>query len=400
MAAHDRRVIPINPDVRAVLGLYLSSFRNYDEAAHAVGVSKDTIAKYFEGNPNIAFYVFKAIAEIVQQRFSPERLHEAIPHTTVDELLALAHERNGQQIDNVMYEISPPLLKLLQLYTEQFPSRARAAQKLEVNPRTFKAYLKGDIRSFPRRKFERLVALLEEKGFTRPKLEEAAGVSSWEELLSAKVRLETLQVTEREIIDEIRKLFETGMLKNELIEKRLRNAASRVFGSLGEAMRAAMKEIETELLSRIETDVEKANFASAFKDIRRLERHIQVYAAKERAVTRSAGNTRKKRWKDEVFEMSQRKNKFKKLVFQALRLKDFPVDQDPLPASEEELAAYSPERTYHPGDILLHPEFGLGHVLRTEDRQCVITFGPKVGEKTLIMSERRGGPEFWQRPAN
>ena len=87
------------------------------------------------------------------------------------------------------------------------------------------------------------------------------------------------------------------MLKNELIEKRLRNAASRVFGSLGEAMRAAMKEIETELLSRIETDVEKANFASAFKDIRRLERYIQVYAAKERAVTRSAGNTRKKRWK-------------------------------------------------------------------------------------------------------
>ena len=396
-ATRDRRIIPINSQVRAVLGLYLNLFRNYEEAARAAGVSKDTIAKYFEGNPNIAYYVFERILGVLRERLPAESIQEAVSGSKAEDLLALAHDRNGQQIDNVMYEITEPVLRLLRFYTAQFPSRARAAQKLEVNPRTFKAYLKQDIRSFPRRKFERLAEVLAEKGFSQSRLQEVAGIGAWGELLSAKVRMETWNVNEKELLSEITKLFEAGTLKNSLIEKRLRNAANRIFGSLGNAVRAAMKEIEEASIARIEVAAEKANFAEAFKEIRRLEDHIQTYAAKERAVTRSAGPAHKKRWREEVLSMSRRKNKLKKVVFQALRLADVDAQDGGVPGVGDP-ADYTPERQYRPGEILLHPEFGLGHVLKTlEDRQCVVTFGPKVGEKTLIMNQRRGGPEFWGR---
>ena len=393
----DRRIIPINAQVRTLLGLYLNLFRNYEEAAQAAGVSKDTIAKYFEGNPNIAYYVFERILAVLGRRLPAESVREAIPGSKPEDLLALAHDRNGQQIDNVMYEITGPVLRLLQFYTAQFPSRARAAQRLEVNPRTFKAYLKQDIRSFPRRKFERMASVLAEKGFSQSQLQAVAGIGAWEELLSAKVRMETWNINENELLSEITKLFEAGTLKNNLIEKRLRNAANRIYGSLGNAVRAAMKEIETASIARIETAVEKANFAEAFKEIRRFENYVQIYAAKERAITRSAGPARKRRWREEVLSMSQRKNKLKKLVFQALRLADTDAP-DGEAAGAADPADYTPERQYRAGEILLHPEFGLGHVLKTlEDRQCVVTFGPKVGEKTLIMNQRRGGPEFWTR---
>ena len=394
----DRRIIPINAEVRSLLGLYLSMFRNYDEAARAVEVSKDTIAKYFEGNPNIAFYVFRRMVNVLQERLPREKILNALNGTNMDDLFSLAQERNGQQIDNVMYEISDGLLKVLNFYTEQFPSRAKAAQKIDVNPRTFKAYLKGDIRSFPRRKFDTLLDVLEEKGFSREQVLRQAGVRTLEDLLSAKVRLETLNLSKQDIVDEIKKLFEQGTLKNNLIEKRLRNAANRIFGNFGSAVRETMGVLEDELHGKIKSAIDKADFADAFKDIRTLEHYIQIYAAKERAVTRSAGPSAKKRWKDEVLGMSQRKNKFKSVVFKALRLNE-PMDA-PATAKglDEDPADYSPEQTYEPGDILMHPEYGLGHVLEiNDDRQAIITFGPKVGEKTLVMNQRRGGPEFWGR---
>ncbi|MCB0222029.1 MAG: hypothetical protein KDH09_20190 [Chrysiogenetes bacterium] len=394
----DRRIIPINAEVRSLLGLYLSMFRNYDEAARAVEVSKDTIAKYFEGNPNIAFYVFRRMVNVMQERLPAEKIQAAIAGTKIDDLFSMAQERNGQQIDNVMYEISEGLLKVLNFYTEQFPSRAKAAQKVDVNPRTFKAYLKGDIRSFPRRKFEAMIEVLEEKGHTQAQVLKRAGVKTLEELLSAKVRLETLNLSKQDIIAEIKKLFEQGTLKNNLIEKRLRNAANRIFGNFGNAVREAMRVLEKELHEKIEADIDKADFADAFKEIRTLERYIQIYAAKERAITRSAGPAAKKRWKDEVLAMSQRKNKFKAVVFKALRLNEAAGVPSDLGTFDEEPIEYSPEQTYEPGNILVHPEYGLGHVLEiNDDRQAIITFGPKVGEKTLVMSQRRGGPEFWGR---
>ena len=394
----DRRIIPINPEVRSLLGLYLSMFRNYDEAARAVEVSKDTIAKYFEGNPNIAFYVFRRMVNVLQERLPAEKVQAAIPGVKIDDLFSMAQERNGQQIDNVMYEISEGLLKVLSFYTEQFPSRAKAAQKIDVNPRTFKAYLKGDIRSFPRRKFEAMMSVLEEKGHSQAQLLKQAGVKSREEPRSAKVRLETLNLSKQDIIAEIKKLFEQGTLKNNLIEKRLRNAANRIFGNFGNAVREAMRVLENELHEKIEADIDKADFADAFKEIRTLEHYIQIYAAKERAITRSAGPSAKKRWKDEVLAMSQRKNKFKAVVFKALRLNEAENVPTDLASFDEEPVEYSPEQTYEPGNILVHPEYGLGHVLEiNDDRQAIITFGPKVGEKTLVMSQRRGGPEFWGR---
>lgn len=398
LVPRDRRIIPINADVRSLLGLYLSLFRNYEEAARAVDVSKDTIAKYFEGNPNIAFYVFRRMCNVMQERLPAEKFQAAIPGTKLEDLYAMAQERNGQQIDNVMYEISDALLKVLGFYTEQFPSRAKAAHKIDVNPRTFKAYLKGDIRSFPRRKFEALLEVLEEKGFSEAQVLKQADVKTMEELLSAKVRLETLNLSEQDIIDEIKKLFEQGTLKNNLIEKRLRNAANRVFGNFGNAVRETMNVLEKELHESIETNIDKADFADAFKDIRTLERYIQIYAAKERAITRSAGPAAKKRWKEEVLAMSQRKNKYKTVVFKALRLNEAPGQAQSLTSFDEEPADYTPEGTYEPGDILVHPEYGLGHVLEINDeRQAIITFGPKVGEKTLVVNQRRGGPEFWGR---
>lgn len=392
----DRRVIPITPDVRSVLGLYLTLFRNYEEAAEAVGVSKDTVAKYFEGNPNVAYYVFERMTAVLRERVSAEKIRDYIPNTSFEEILATAHERNGQQIDNVMYEISKPVLKVLQFYTEQFPSRARAAHRLDVNPRTFKAYLKGDIRSFPRSKWLEMVEVLEEKGFGEKEVCRVAGVANWDELLSARVRLETLNLSERDVRDAIKALFEDGQLKNNQIEKRLRNAANRIYGNFGNAVRATFKELEEDLIARIAADVEKGDFTGAFREIRRLERYIRLYAAKERAVNRSSGPAAKKRWREDVLEISKRKNGYKEKVFKALRLKATP-ESDSLPESADELKVYDPAAGYVAGDVLVHPEYGLGHVLRLDgERQFVITFGPRVGEKTLVMNQKSGGPEFWR----
>lgn len=397
----DRRVLPIDGHVRNILGLYLSMFRNYDEAARAIQISKDTVAKYFEGNPNIALYVFDRMFAVLQEKGGSERLKAAMDGATYEEVISRARERNGQQIDNVMYKMTPRLRDILTLYTNSFPSRARAAAKIGINPRTFKAYVKGDIASFPRGRFEQVVAVLREKGHTEKELLQIAGVSDWSELVAPRARAETASISENDIIQEVLTRFEAGTLNTRTLDKNFQAAAARIFGDFGSAIRAAMKQLEEKLGRQIENAISKGNFIDAFKDIRRLEQFIGTYAMRERTVNRTASYGRKKEWSDDVKTMRDRKNRLKLQVFKALRIYDFPDDRPDLvenirtPDIEHEVSAYDPGTRYEAGDMLKHPEFGVGRVLKVaEPRMVQVTFGPRTGEKFLVMNANGPRPEI------
>ncbi len=400
----DRRVLPIDGQVRNLLGLYLSIFRNYEEAARAIHISKDTVAKYFEGNPNIALYVFDRMYSVVVERVEPVRVKDALEGATYEEIISRARERNGQQIDTTMYRMTPRLREILALYTSSFPSRARAAAKIGVNPRTFKAYVKGDISSFPKGRFEQVLKVLREKGHSEKDLLQVAGVADWSELVAPKVRPDTTSVSENDVIKEIMSRFESGSLNSRTLDKNLQVAATRIFGDLGGAIRAAMKQLEERLLKSIENDIAKGNFTDAFRDIRRLEKFIGTYAMRERTASRAANYSRKREWADEIRSMRERKNRLKLQVFKALKIYDFPDDRPELvenirtPDIEHEVSDYDPSLRYEPGDILKHPEFGVGRVVKvTEPRMIQVTFGPRTGEKTLVMNSHGARPEL--RPA-
>ncbi len=397
----DRRVLPIDGQVRNLLGLYLSLFKNYEEAARSIQISKDTVAKYFEGNPNIALYVFDRMYSVLLEKLEPAKVKAALEGATYEEVITRARERNGQQIDNVMYKMTGKLRDVLTLYTNTFPSRARAAAKIGINPRTFKAYVKGDISSFPKGKFEQVVKILREKGHTEKDLLQAAGVADWSELVAPRARAETSSLSETDVIKDILARFEAGTLNNKAIDKNLQAAAARLFGDFGSAIRAAMKQLEEKLLRQIENDIGKGNFTDAFKDIRRLEQFIGTYAMRERTVNRSASYGRKREWYDEIRAMRDRKNRLKLQVFKALKIYDFPDDRPELvenirtPDIEHEVSAYDPTRRYEEGDILKHPEFGVGRVIKSnEPRMMQVTFGPKTGEKTLVMNGQGERPEL------
>lgn len=390
--ALDRRVVPIDERVRVLLGLFAGLYPNYEQAARALGVSKDTIAKYFEGNPNMAFYVFENMIRLLRQKAPENVLRRHLREPVIDEIRRSAQVRNGQQTDAVMYEITPELLKVLEFYREQFPSRARAARELDINPRTFKAYVKGDIRSFPRNKFESLRALLAERGIGDKEILKVSGAASWEDLLRERGSQGRVEGTKEALLADLRQRFEDETLVEDVCEDdSLAEQAKKHFGGLEEAVRAAVKGLEQEADERLAEDLDKGRFAPAFKELRRLEHAIKLYA---QAMGRLNGRKGAKGWKDEVVEMSRRKNRHKGVIFEALGLKSG-TETGSLEEEVGEPRTYSSEQSYEPGEIVLHPDFGLGRVVRVvEDRRFVVTFGPQVGEKMFIMNERGYRPEF------
>ncbi len=50
----EQYVIPIDQRVKKLLLLFVSSYPTYSEAARAVGLNRDTIARYLEGNSAVA----------------------------------------------------------------------------------------------------------------------------------------------------------------------------------------------------------------------------------------------------------------------------------------------------------------------------------------------------------
>jgi len=396
----DRRVLPIDGQVRNLLGLYLSAFKNYDEAARTIQISKDTVAKYFEGNPNIALYVFDRMYSVLKDKVEPAKLKDALDGASYEEIVSRARERNGQQIDVVMYKMTSRLREVLTLYTNSFPSRARAAAKIGINPRTFKAYVKGDIASFPKGKFEQVVKILREKGHSEKELLELSGVSDWSELVAPKARAESATMSTADVIKEILARFEAGTLNSRALDKNLQAAAAKLFGDFGSAVRAAMQQLDERLNRQIENDISKGNYIDAFKGIRKLEQFIGTYAMRERTAVRTGGYGKKKEWFDDLKAMRERKNRLKLQAFRALRIHDFPADRPELvenvrtPDIEHEVSDYDPVRRYQPGDMLKHPEFGVGRVLKlVEPRMIQVTFGPKTGEKTLVMNSQGERPE-------
>lgn len=179
-------VLPITPEVRQVLALFLNLYRNYAEAAEAVGIAKDTLARYCDGMPNMALYVFDRVAKVVEERASLEQRKEFLEGVDFEQLRSLAEPRNRAELDRRRYAITEGLQRLLSHYETHFPNRRRAAASLGINPRTFKAYTTGEVKTFPGRHLDMMLEILAQRGARGFDLLKIAGSSDWTDILKIK----------------------------------------------------------------------------------------------------------------------------------------------------------------------------------------------------------------------
>lgn len=242
-----RRVLPIGAEVRSFLALYLSLFDNYSTAASEVGIAKDTLARYFEGSPNIALYVFDRMAEIVNDRASPEAITRYLRENSIDELRGLAYVRNSRELDRSRYEMTPGLVRILEHFTERFANRAQAAAAIDMNPRTLKAYLAGNIQSFPVRHFSRIIEYLEDQSLTLPEILEIAGAEDWNEVLPLQGRTDGQAVSRDDALQALRFRLESEDHYTKRLSKPVYLALRRHFESLEDALDHCMEQIAEEM---------------------------------------------------------------------------------------------------------------------------------------------------------
>src|SRR5207244_5607770 len=136
--------------VKKLLLMFVSHYPTYSDAAKAVGLNRDTIARYLEGNSAVAAYAFQRIAQSLLKKHSQQEINDILGEEGVEGILSAAVKKNGAATDHVSYAITPAVRDVLEAYARLFVNRAAAARALRINPRTFAAYFKATISSFPR----------------------------------------------------------------------------------------------------------------------------------------------------------------------------------------------------------------------------------------------------------
>ncbi|RME02463.1 MAG: hypothetical protein D6812_06265 [Deltaproteobacteria bacterium] len=399
---HDK-VIENNEEVRKIIALYIRLFDNYQEAAEKIGVSRDTIARYTAHRSNISLASFDRIVKVVQKHYTEAEILQWLDGITIEEIRKQAKRKNGVQMDHVMYVITPAIRALLREYTACFPNKATAARKLEINPRTFKAYLDGQIKSFPRNAFWKVVVHLTNSGFTTEQFFSRFGATAWEDLLIEKERCVILQSNKKELIEELIGLFRKGTIRQKEIDRSIRNAAKRIFGNLGEAMRMTMAQLEKRQIKEIRSYLSVKDFEKAMEKLAELDRYIALYRENEKAIWRASPKEKRRDWQEDVERYIHRRNLMEKEIKEQIERKHQALcaqierftgtEATPDPAM---LRSYSLDNSYDKGDIIEHPAYGMGKVLRLIGaRKMVVQFEKKYGRKILLMNNRSPRPEFW-----
>lgn len=392
-----RQVLAIDADVRGLIGLYLGQFPNYAVAAKNLSVSKDTLAKYVSGNANMALYVFRRMAANLAKRFPEPELTELLGGTTPHNIATRARRSNLRQTDHVVYEMNDAIRELLRLHCENFSSRNRAAQSLDVNPRTFKAYVNGQIHSFPRVNFWRLVHCLTENNATESWLLDHLGLAEWDDILTIRQRAPTIDLTSDELVERLIPAFEAGSMKALHLDPSLLNLSKRIHGSLGQSFRLVIQELAARQQRAVAIMMRDSNIDGARAEIIRWEHYISTYATKVKSIYRALPRDRKWDWRAEVVQLVQAKEESKNRVRQ-LETGLLPVWIDPESQRycvNSHARAYDPGVAYQTGDRIIHPVFGSGKVtsLDRRDRMTVV-FNQEFGSVTLAFNGIAHQPEL------
>lgn len=405
----DHQVIEIDDKVKELISLYINLFPNQREAAKKIGVSACTINTYNTRSTHIALYVFDKMIRELTRHVSQDEFEEMLGEGSIEQIRSRAKRQNGAQIDHVMYLINPAIRKVLDIYIQPFPSREAGGAHLGLNPRTFTAYFKGQISSFPRTHFWRIVEEIEKRNITKENLLEQLGFATWEEVLIEKERSHTLQVSKDELVETLVQCFESGSLKERDIPRSVANAAERLFGNLGSAIRATMREVSRRSHERIFKLVHEELFADAVAEFNRLEVCLSLYQSKEIQVNKALPRKKKLnidrimrpylRLTQEIFDRLQdalveRSMALHKLDPNPVILEDEDVSEE-LEVTEERkpiqyrvVRRYASHKSYRQGEIIDHPGLGIGEILSLKgaNRMVVQFQNKKYGMKELVMN--------------
>jgi hypothetical protein len=299
----EQYVIPIDSRVKKLLLMFVSHYPTYSDAARAVGLNRDTIARYLEGNSAVAAYAFQRIAHLLLKKHSRADLQDVLGEEGVDGMLAAAVKKNGAATDHMSYAITPPVRDILEAYARLFVNRAAAARALRINPRTFAAYFKATIGSFPRDRFWRAVEILKERGWKQGPLFAKHGAKSWDQLLvvarkqapMSRLGDEDLQTA---LIDHIR----SGDLKIKTGDRPLFNACRRRYGNLTAALRVAMSAWVKRITEQIDRCIDAGDLRGARQALDELGEATRHYMARAKSAARipTLGSTYD--WQAEVRE--------------------------------------------------------------------------------------------------
>ena len=296
-------VVPIDHRVKKLLLMFVGHYPTYSDAAKAVGLNRDTIARYLEGNSAVAAYAFQRIADNLLSHHTQEEIDEVLGREGVAGILSAAVKKNGAATDHVSYAINDPLREVLEAYARLFVNRAAAARALRINPRTFAAYFKATISSFPRDRFWRALEILKERGFDEPAALEKYGAVHWDDALvvarkqAPMSRLDDEEL-QRALIEHVRK----GDLKIKTGDRPLFNACRRRYGNLTAALRVAMTTWVKRQAEKIEGCMSEGDLRGARSSLDEMGDAIRHYMSRAKSAARipTLGNSYD--WQTEVRE--------------------------------------------------------------------------------------------------
>jgi hypothetical protein len=402
----DHKVLEIDGIVKGIVNTYILMFPNQKEAAKSIGVSACTINTYHTRSTHIALYVFEKIVRELTRKLGREEIDKALGGRSVEDFRKSAKRQNGAQIDNVMYVINPKIRDLLDIYVERFPSREAGGSHLGLNPRTFTAYFKGQIVSFPRRHFWRVIEDLGARGITENQLFDRLSISSWEDILEEKERSRTLDLSRQELLSKIVDNFKRGSLKERDFSRSVANAAERVFGNLGSAIRAAMKEIGRTTLAAMRDKIRHTDFEGAAGLLNQFESFAMLYRSKETQVNKALPRNKKMNIERLMKPYLKISLEAQDVLQESLTGTDFSLyrtespydelDQDTpvhkrkkmVPTEFKIVRRYAFSERFRLGEVIDHPGLGIGTVVSVRDgNRMVVKFqNKKYGVKELVMN--------------
>jgi hypothetical protein len=384
-------VVTINPEVRSLLNEFVQLYATFEQAAAAINVNRSTIAVYMQGARNIPAAQLKEIIRIVKRRVPPTRLTGLFDLGWEQRMLATAHEHNFLHQDNTAYRLNEELIRFLEYFAAHYPSRGRAAEALDVNPRTFKAYLQGSINSLPRSLFEGALVLLKDKGESDQGIADALAFPSLGSVLKPADRTVTSEMSATEIIDGLVDLWLAGggSVRDQL--RPIYNFCQRHHGSLLQAYIDLMPIYLAEYEERGQAAIADGRADEVLGLLDRISVSVRWFAGQISDSRRKATLPKGTDWKQTVRDHMGVHNRLRDLLF-----KEAPFSHQYMAKSEMEkllfryrhlnrVREYTPSTVYRPGDLIFHPMFGVGRVCKPTGRHKIMVRFTET-EQDIILS--------------
>lgn len=180
---------------------------------------------------------------------------------------------------HAVYRINRPVTALLRLFANRYPLRAEVADRLGVSKSALDGYLDGSLQTLPSDRFWKMIEDLRASGYTEADLLETVGADAWKEVLEFD-QPETSPNAKEALLHELIESLAEGRLEMETKQPDLVADASRAFGNLCLALRAAMRHEAKEIKHRIPQHIARRDIDGALDDLNRFESSLYNYLMK------------------------------------------------------------------------------------------------------------------------